>query len=163
VTALYAPDFFEIVSRHYERGSGDGKGGGIVSRCTYEFSWVSFGECTRHKTRPADEPLKPARIRYVSPCLSTRAYLPLNFYRWSAQQHAARSRDMDGDSGEGITPNQLYARIMSLKPKELSFTVGVRQYLMQYFRAAATEDGHAGAGHGAIAVRLPLTGDRRAA
>ncbi|MBV8892919.1 MAG: ribbon-helix-helix domain-containing protein [Acidobacteria bacterium] len=53
---------------------------------------------------------------------------------------------------EGITPQQLFARIDSRRPADLSFTVAVRQYLLQYFRAAATEDGHAEAGHGMITV-----------
>jgi predicted DNA-binding ribbon-helix-helix protein len=55
---------------------------------------------------------------------------------------------------EGITASQLYARIASCKPQDLSFTVAVRQYLMKYFRAAATEDGHIEAGHGSIILRM---------
>ena len=54
---------------------------------------------------------------------------------------------------EGIAPKQLYARIANRRSKDLSFTVAVRQYLMQYFRAAATEEGHAEAGHGMITFR----------
>jgi predicted DNA-binding ribbon-helix-helix protein len=54
---------------------------------------------------------------------------------------------------EGMTPNQLFTRIWSRKPRELSFTVAVRQYLMQYFREAATEEGHAQAGHGTISLQ----------
>jgi predicted DNA-binding ribbon-helix-helix protein len=63
---------------------------------------------------------------------------------------------------EGITPSQLCMRIFSRQSKGLSFTVAVRQYLMMYFRAAATEDGHAEAGHGAISFRLPPAAARAA-
>jgi predicted DNA-binding ribbon-helix-helix protein len=63
---------------------------------------------------------------------------------------------------ERITRSQLFTRILSLKPKDLSFTVAVRQYLVQYFRDAATEDGHAEAGHGPISFRL-MPDDARAA
>ena len=55
---------------------------------------------------------------------------------------------------ESIAPRQFYMRIWNWKPKDISFTVAVRQYLMEYFRAAATEDGHTQAGHGSIIVRM---------
>jgi predicted DNA-binding ribbon-helix-helix protein len=55
---------------------------------------------------------------------------------------------------ESIAPHQLCMRIWNWKPKDISFTVAVRQYLMEYFRAAATEDGHTQAEHGSIVVRM---------
>jgi predicted DNA-binding ribbon-helix-helix protein len=69
-----------------------------------------------------------------------RSTIRLDDLTWSVIKEVARR--------EGITPNQLYARIWRVKPKKLNFTVAVRQYLMLYFRAAATEEGHAEAGHG---------------
>lgn len=34
-----------------------------------------------------------------------------------------------------------------------SLTAAVRVFIVRYFRAAATEEGHAGAGHGSLATR----------
>jgi predicted DNA-binding ribbon-helix-helix protein len=77
-----------------------------------------------------------------------RTCIRLDHVSWTAVHEVALR--------ERITRSQLFTRILSLKPKDLSFTVAVRQYLVQYFRAAATEDGHAEAGHGEIILRLPL-------
>lgn len=71
-----------------------------------------------------------------------RSTIRLDFDTWTAFHEVARR--------EKITPGQLFMRIRSRQPRDLSFTVAVRLYLMQYFRAAATEDGHAEAGHGPI-------------
>jgi predicted DNA-binding ribbon-helix-helix protein len=75
-----------------------------------------------------------------------RTCIRLDHVSWTAVQEVVMR--------EGITPSQLYARIAIRKPPDLSFTVAVRQYLMQYFRAAATEDGHVEAGHGSIILRM---------
>jgi predicted DNA-binding ribbon-helix-helix protein len=76
-----------------------------------------------------------------------RTSMRLDQETWTAFQEVAWR--------ESLTPNQLFTRIFSLKPKGLSFTVAVRQHLMQYVRTAATEKGHAAAGHGKIILRLP--------
>ena len=75
-----------------------------------------------------------------------RSSIRLEQATWTAFQEVAVR--------ESIAPHQLCARIRNWKPKDISFTVAVRQYLMEYFRAAATEDGHAQAGHGSIIVRM---------
>ena len=87
-----------------------------------------------------------ARTIYVG---SRRSSIRLENFTWTAVQEVALR--------ESMTPSQLFTRISSLKPKHLGFTVAVRQYLMQYFWAAATEDGHAEAGHGEI-ILTPATG-----
>jgi predicted DNA-binding ribbon-helix-helix protein len=78
---------------------------------------------------------------------SRRSSIRLDLSTWTAVHEVALR--------EGITRSQLFARIFSRQPKELSFTVALRQYLLRYFRDAATEDGHAEAGHGAISFTLP--------
>jgi predicted DNA-binding ribbon-helix-helix protein len=83
-----------------------------------------------------------------------RTCIRLDHVSWTAVHEVALR--------ERITRSQLFTRILSLKPKDLSFTVAVRQYLVQYFRAAATEDGHAKAGHGSTSVSLRVPALRAA-
>ena len=49
---------------------------------------------------------------------------------------------------EDVTTSQLCSAINSQKPPALSLTVAVRLGVLQYYRDAATESGHAKAGHG---------------
>jgi predicted DNA-binding ribbon-helix-helix protein len=44
---------------------------------------------------------------------------------------------------------------------ESSLTAAIRVYLLGYFQAAATDDGHHAAGHGAVARRFGNDGDVR--
>lgn len=74
---------------------------------------------------------------------------------------------------EGLDINALLSRIETkVRPQagtELNLTATVRLFIMEYFRAAATEDGHRQAGHGlgdplagvALHPRAPERGDRR--
>lgn len=50
---------------------------------------------------------------------------------------------------EAITPGELVRRVERLKHPG-GRTSAVRVYLLQYFREAATEEGHASAGHGEL-------------
>lgn len=50
---------------------------------------------------------------------------------------------------EGVDLHQLCARIDNDR-EERTFTAGVRVFVLQYFRSAATEAGHAAAGHGPL-------------
>ncbi|MCZ6448149.1 MAG: ribbon-helix-helix domain-containing protein [Alphaproteobacteria bacterium] len=50
---------------------------------------------------------------------------------------------------ETITRNQLCETIYQFKHAS-TLTAGVRAFVVNYYRAAATEDGHASMGHGAL-------------
>ncbi len=66
---------------------------------------------------------------------------------------------------EGMTEHELCTRIDGLNVAS-SLTASVRVFIVTYFRGAATEKGHAGAGHSALykARARPggTRGDRRA-
>jgi predicted DNA-binding ribbon-helix-helix protein len=66
---------------------------------------------------------------------------------WEALQQICRR--------EGKTLNQLVTEI-DRQRVESSLTAAIRVYLLQYFCAAATDEGHRLAGHGALHHRLPL-------
>jgi len=50
--------------------------------------------------------------------------------------------------GEGCSVHELASHIHSRKKDGQSFTSAIRVFLMLYYREAATEAGHAKAGHG---------------
>lgn len=50
---------------------------------------------------------------------------------------------------EGLNLHQLCVRI-DCEREERTLTAGVRVFVLQYFRNAATDEGHAAAGHGAL-------------
>lgn len=62
---------------------------------------------------------------------------------WDALKDIARR--------EGATIHDLCSLVSKRKRDESSLTAAVRVFVMLYFRAAATEEGHTKAGHGAIA------------
>jgi len=55
---------------------------------------------------------------------------------------------------EGKTLNQLVTEI-DRQRVESSLTAAIRVYLLQYFCAAATDEGHRLAGHGVLHQRIP--------
>ena len=57
---------------------------------------------------------------------------------------------------EGKTAHAICSAI-NRERRESSLTAALRDYIMSYFRAAATEDGHLRAGHGR--VQTPFTGE----
>jgi predicted DNA-binding ribbon-helix-helix protein len=52
-------------------------------------------------------------------------------------------------SRQRTTLGAICAELSACKPKGTSLTAALRVFVMAYFRAAATEDGHQQAGHGA--------------
>src|SRR5215475_8472912 len=52
---------------------------------------------------------------------------------------------------ESLTINQLCTRIDHLRDNNCGLTAAIRVFLMAYFQEAATEEGHARAGHGSAA------------
>jgi len=66
---------------------------------------------------------------------------------WEALQQICRR--------EGKTLNQLVTEI-DRQRDESSLTAAIRVYLLQYFSAAATDEGHRLAGHGMLHHRMPL-------
>ena len=49
---------------------------------------------------------------------------------------------------ERLTLHQVCTFVAKAKPANSSLTAAIRVFIMAYFRAAATEDGHSKAGHG---------------
>lgn len=49
---------------------------------------------------------------------------------------------------ERSTLHTICSAISQYKPKDTSLTAAIRVFIMSYFRAAATEEGHAKSGHG---------------
>ena len=49
---------------------------------------------------------------------------------------------------EGMTIHQLSTRIDRLRDRNCGLTAAIRVFLLAYFQEAATEEGHARAGHG---------------
>ena len=59
---------------------------------------------------------------------------------------------------ENMTIHQLGTRIDRLRDKNCGLTAAIRVFLLAYFQEAATEEGHARAGHGDGRRRLPDAG-----
>jgi predicted DNA-binding ribbon-helix-helix protein len=57
---------------------------------------------------------------------------------------------------EGRTTHQVCSLINERKHIDSSLTAAIRVFIMAYFRAAATEEGHHRAGHGSLFSRGPL-------
>ena len=56
---------------------------------------------------------------------------------------------------EGRSAHDICGLIDQAKPADCSLTAAIRVFVMAYFRAAATEEGHARAGHGFGTVSYP--------
>ncbi len=61
---------------------------------------------------------------------------------------------------EHSSMHEIATRIAGMR-SESSMTAAIRVYLLAYFHAAATDDGHRLAGHGAVARRFGNDGDVR--
>ncbi|MEM6811918.1 MAG: ribbon-helix-helix domain-containing protein [Pseudomonadota bacterium] len=72
--------------------------------------------------------------------LRRRTSIRLEPEMWKALKHIARR--------ENCTIHDLCSLISLRKSKSTSLTAAIRVFLMLYFKAAATEAGHAQAGHG---------------
>lgn len=59
---------------------------------------------------------------------------------------------------EAMTPHAICSMV-NREREESSLTAGLRVYIMSYFRAAATEEGHLHAGHGAEPDGMTGNGD----
>ncbi len=58
---------------------------------------------------------------------------------------------------EGIKVNEIYTRVEECRSgSNLTFSAAIRVFLLSYFRAAATEQGHSLAGHGQPPLRVTL-------
>lgn len=55
---------------------------------------------------------------------------------------------------ERMTFNNVFDLVAKRRPANLSFTGAVRGFLVDYYRSAATEEGHLRAGHGVITSKL---------
>ncbi len=94
-----------------------------------------------------DVSLNQAPCRHASTLVSKnvivgkhRTSLRLEPAMWSGLKDIGRR--------ERYTTHQICTAISQAKPKGTSLTAAVRVFIMAYFRSAATEDGHAKAGHG---------------
>jgi hypothetical protein len=58
---------------------------------------------------------------------------------------------------ENHTLHELCGAIAKTKPSSMPLAAAVRTFLVDYFRAAASEEGHLRAGHGNFHVHLPYT------
>lgn len=58
---------------------------------------------------------------------------------------------------ENRSPHQICSRISERKHPQSSLTAAIRVFIMAYFRAAATEEGHRRAGHGPLDVAAATT------
>ncbi|MEJ0062468.1 MAG: ribbon-helix-helix domain-containing protein [Alphaproteobacteria bacterium] len=56
---------------------------------------------------------------------------------------------------EGASINEIGSLIMGQKNEGMNFTSAIRVFIMSYYRAAATEEGHRHARHGDFTQRLP--------
>ena len=56
---------------------------------------------------------------------------------------------------EGRSAHEICSLVDEAKPADCSLTAAIRVFIMAYFRAAATEEGHARAGHGFGRVEYP--------
>ena len=74
--------------------------------------------------------------------LGKRTSIRLENQMWSSLKEIAER--------EHCSIHELCSLIASRKKGDLSLTASIRIFLMLYFKAAATEDGHARAGHGGL-------------
>ncbi|HLB79560.1 MAG TPA: ribbon-helix-helix domain-containing protein [Dongiaceae bacterium] len=70
-----------------------------------------------------------------------RTSLRLEPAMWDALEDVARR--------EGSTVHQICA-LVDARRRESSLTAAIRVFILGYYRAAATEDGHGNAGHGRV-------------
>jgi predicted DNA-binding ribbon-helix-helix protein len=61
---------------------------------------------------------------------------------------------------EHASLHEIATRIAGMR-SESTMTAAIRVYLLGYYQAAATDDGHRSAGHGAVARRFSTGGDQR--
>lgn len=71
---------------------------------------------------------------------SKRTSMRLEPVMWEALEEIARR--------ERIAPDQVVGEVREARPARTSLTAAVRAYIVDYFRVAATEEGHCRAGHG---------------
>jgi predicted DNA-binding ribbon-helix-helix protein len=71
---------------------------------------------------------------------SRRTSFRIDPLTWRLLQEIARR--------ERVTVHELCAAVNSQKPPALSFTAAIRVAVLRYYHDAATENGHAKAGHG---------------
>ncbi|ACJ00447.1 ribbon-helix-helix domain-containing protein [Rhodospirillum centenum] len=81
----------------------------------------------------------PQIIRNVT-VLGQRTSVRLEPEMWDALLDVCRR--------EGRSVHEVCSRIAQAKPPAASLTAAIRVFLLSYFRRAATEQGHARAGHG---------------
>ena len=80
-----------------------------------------------------------------------RTSLRLEPAMWDAMEEICRREDM--------SQHELCAMIDERR-RSSSLTAAIRVFIVNYFRAAATEDGHASIGHGALYKGRSRTGGR---
>ncbi|MBF0373584.1 MAG: ribbon-helix-helix domain-containing protein [Alphaproteobacteria bacterium] len=71
---------------------------------------------------------------------------------WEALEEIARR--------ESIAPDEVVGVVCGTRPARTTLTAAVRVFIVDYFRVAATEEGHCRAGHGGVtppqAVRIRM-------
>ena len=81
-----------------------------------------------------------------------RTSLRLEPAMWDALEEVARR--------EGTTVHRL-CTLVEARRRESSLTAAIRVFILGYYRAAATEDGHGNAGHGRVYRDSGIAGDDR--
>lgn len=105
----------------------------------------------------AEKPLASGRSTLVNRNVAIgghRTSMRLEPAMWEALEEIA--------AREGLTLSQLCERV-DARRRESTLTAAMRVFTMSYFRIAATEQGHADAGHGALYGRAeaPAGGPQR--
>jgi predicted DNA-binding ribbon-helix-helix protein len=81
-----------------------------------------------------------------------RTSLRLEPAMWKSLEEIARR--------EAVSLHRLCTEI-DARRRESSLTAAIRVFILSYFRAAATEQGHRTAGHGVVGWSAPMASDRR--
>ncbi len=110
-------------------------------------------------TKPVGQPAGPAEVRLSSLVNRNvtigrrRTSLRLEPAMWDALEEICRREEMN--------QHELCERIDERR-RASSLTAAIRVFIVNYFRAAATEEGHASIGHGALyKTRVRASGRER--
>lgn len=81
----------------------------------------------------------------------------VNGHRTSVRLESAMWESLDEIAHrERKSLHAIYDLVAASRPDNLSFTAALRGFLVAYYRAAATEEGHLRAGHGVVTSRLSV-------
>jgi predicted DNA-binding ribbon-helix-helix protein len=115
----------------------------------------TYAELTQDLDKKESKPVREHLSSLVSKNVTVagrRTSIRLEPEMWGALRDISRR--------EGSSLHDICSAVYLRKSENTSLTAAIRVFLLQYYRAAATEDGHAKVGHGNMRRRTGLADSR---